>query len=211
MEQCPSILNVHLLHDGELSADAQHSVREHLRGCAECSAELAELQSISPAFVGLFPNVQLSMIERARLDERLKSEANHAANGLDWSELANTARMLSAIAASIVLISSIWLAEIPSRHTTAVSPAVVVLSARDRDQSLAGGSDVPAWERAALTLRVDPRPEDSRGGPSDVGMADARMFNDNSPDGPVADWIVAGLESGGHAIGPSAGSNHAYP
>ena len=206
MEQCPSILTVHLLHDGELSSDAQHLIQQHLTGCAECTAELNDLQSLTPAFGKLFPDVRLSMIEKARLDARWKAETNELGNTLDWVELAHTARMLSAIAASIVLISSIWLAEIPSRHTTAVSPAVVAVSARDlysRNQALAGGAAMPAWERAALTLRVDPRLEDSRSGLSDVGVADARMFNDNSPDGPVADWIVAGLGN--------RSSGHAYP
>ena len=205
MSDCPFIPKVHLLHDGELSpresarrgrtwTDVPHAPRS-LRSCNRCRRHC-------PMYL---PAQRLSMIEHARLDAQLESARNNQlASERDWLELAHTAHMLSTIAASILIISSIWLLEIPSRHTTAVSPAVVVVSARDssRNAFLHNAAEMPAWERAALTLRVDPRPGDLHGGAFDVGVADARMFNENSTDGIVADWFVAGLQP--------AGAAHAY-
>jgi hypothetical protein len=98
------------------------------------------------------------------------------------------------LAASILIISSVWLLEIPSRHTAVLSPGIAVVPA----------SDLPDWERTALTLRVEPSPLlQDRGslspaegdGIPQIGLADSRSFSDNSVDAQVADWMVAGLDS----------------
>ena len=214
MEPCRSIPQIHLLHDGELSPGAQHELQTHLAACEECAAELAELRLLVKEFAQLQAETErasrLSMIERARLERRLEqafAEQNSDNGDAQWIELARTARMLSAIAASILIISSIWLIEIPSGHTTVVSPAVVAVSPRDSaspagvdHDNLRYAAATPDWERIALTLRVDPRPEDASA--FDVGVADARSFSDNSPDGPVADWIIAELGSGSAHANP---------
>jgi anti-sigma factor RsiW len=191
MSDCPLQFQVNAYHDGELDGDAARRFAEHLAGCQGCQEQLASLEAVSALFAAL-PQRQMYPIELGRLHQRL--ESNTARKTAD-SEFLRAAGFLSALAASILVISSVWLAEIPSRPAAALSPGVAVVPA----------SDLPAWERTALTLRVEPSSflqEKGSFNPGtgdaipQTGLADARAFNDNSVDAQVADWMVAGLDSG---------------
>jgi hypothetical protein len=148
-------------------------------------------------------------LELARLHRQLdESTADQPAE----SEFLRMAGMLSALAASILVISSVWLSEFPSRHTTDLSPGSVVVSAADL-------GNVPEWERTALTLEVEPQfLNQNLGGSNETpfnptGLADSRTFGDNV-DAQVADWMVAGLNGGsglGSGLGGGLGDGHANP
>jgi hypothetical protein len=196
MSDCPFNLRLDAFHDGELDAKTAGELEAHLPGCEICRAELADLGAIA----GMFAPKQSGMLplELARLHQQLdESTLNQPAE----SEFLRMAGMLSALAASILVISSVWLSEFPSRHTPGLSPGPGVVSAADL-------GNVPNWERTALTFEVEPQFLNQNPGGSietpfnPTGLADSRTFGDNNVDAQVADWMVAGLNGGmgvGHA------------
>ena len=166
MSECQYNAMLSAYHDGELDADSTRLVSEHLTNCPACANELREIEEISRLFADeAVP--RLSMIELARLHQNLDRG--------EESDLLRTAGLLTALAASVLIVSAVWLAEFPTRHAAAVSPAVAVVPA----------SEIPAWERAAITLNVDPLP-DFASDPANMASADAR-------DAAVANWMIDGV------------------
>jgi anti-sigma factor RsiW len=200
MQDCPFHSQLSAFHDGEMDSDAAGRFAGHLAGCAQCMEELTSLQSISGLFASL-PEGRMYPLELARLHQNLDNTVSSQTSTADFLR---TAGMLSALAASILVISSVWIAEIPSRPAATLSPGVAVVPASESVLP----AQMPAWERTALTLRVEPLSYDQGSlGPGggdaipQVGLADARSFGDNSTDAQVADWMVAGLGSPSAATG----------
>src|SRR4051812_45532236 len=132
MTNCPHHSELDAYHDGELDAQASERLREHLSTCPQCSAELAALEETSALFAANAEQIRLSQIELARLHQsveptRLEGQLERSED----SDLLRTAGLLSALAASVLIVSAVWLAEFPSRHTAAVSPAVAVVPASE--------------------------------------------------------------------------------
>jgi anti-sigma factor RsiW len=201
MLECPFNSQLGAFYDRELDAQAAHQVSEHLAGCGACQEELAELRRVSGLFVAKSQAPMLPL-ELARLHQSLRqSDAVGAKARPEETDFLRTAGMLSALAASVLIISSVWLAEIPSRHAAILSPGIAVVPASDL-------SDLPDWERTALTLRVestpfDPIPGNEEGSKfNQIGLANAESFGENSVDSQVADWMVAGLSAGGGHANP---------
>jgi anti-sigma factor RsiW len=203
MLDCPFHSQIDAYHDGELDADVRARLEAHLAGCGECRGGLAKLSDMSALFAARAQATMLPL-ELARLHRKLDgSVGNRAAE----SEFLRTAGMLSALAASILVISGVWLAEFPSRPAAILSPGIAVVPASDSPVLPAA---LPDWERTALTLRVEPSPLlhspllhspllHSPGTESPIdqtGLADAGSFGDNSTDSLVADLMVAGLNGG---------------
>jgi len=194
MQDCPFHSQLPAFHDGEMESAAAGRFTEHLAGCAECRKELASLQAMTGLFASL-PDGRMYPLELARLHQHLEKSVSSESSVADFLR---TAGILSALAASILVISSVWIAEIPSRPAATLSPGVAVVPASDSVLP----AQMPPWERTALTLRVEPVSFDQGSlGPGaggtipQVGLADARSFGDNSTDAEVADWMVAGLGS----------------
>ena len=144
--------------------------------------ELADLQQVSRLF-GSKAEPQMTPLEIARLHQFLVKPANsQSLSRLAEAEFLRTAGMLSALAASILIISSVWLVEFPSRHAAALSPGVAVVPASDLGTLPA---DLPDWEQTALTLRVEPLPSTQNPGGlgepgfSQIGLADSRSVGNN--------------------------------
>jgi hypothetical protein len=194
MTQCAFHPQINAYHDGELNGHAATRFADHLAECPACTGELASLEKISGLFSEL-PEPRMYPIELARLHSNLdKAAASRPAE----SDFMRTAGLLSSLAASILIISGVWLLEIPSRHGVTLSPGVTPVPASDIAFLPA---NTPNWERTALTLQVEPFPLNE--GPTaipgqnqgipQVGLADARSMGDNSVDAQMADWMVAGL------------------
>jgi anti-sigma factor RsiW len=177
MSECPFQVRIEAYHDGELAADERPAVERHVATCPACAADLAWLRDVSRS-IATTP-AGMTTAERGRLREALDAAMDVDAAGVDHDEsdapesfpisLYRTAGVLSAIAASILLLSVVWLNELPSR--TQRVPAGTALAR----------VEVPAWERVAMNLRVDPLPNTTPGG--EAYLADARL----------ADWMLQGL------------------
>jgi hypothetical protein len=207
MQDCSFQSQLSAFHDGEMDSATAERLTSHLTGCAHCTQELASFQAVSTLFASL-PDSRMYPLELARLHQNLD---NNVSSERSTADFLRTAGMLSALAASILVISSVWIAEIPSRPAATLSPGVAVVPASDSPLPNQLPAQMPAqmppWERTALTLRVEPLSFDQGSlGPGagdaipQVGLADARSFSDNSSDAEVADWMVAGL--GSPAMGP---------
>jgi anti-sigma factor RsiW len=180
MNPCPFQLRVEAYHDGEIDAEERSAVEQHVATCPTCAADLAWMRGVSRSFAttpaGMTP------AERGRLQDALKAAmAGEGQTGADADleegeeeaesdpvSLYRTAGVLSAIAASILLLSVVWLNELPSGTRKPVGGTAVAVG------------EVPAWERVAINLRADPLPNTPGG---EVYLADARL----------ADWMLQGL------------------
>ena len=122
---------VDALLDGELAGKVRADVEGHLRECSECAKYLAELRDMRAVF------------DQAELDEltplelaRLHAAIDAAVDAPIW----RLGGLIGAVAASILIISAAWLAQMPPAAPTRVSH--VTRPAQD-------------WEKVAMTLRVD--------------------------------------------------------
>jgi hypothetical protein len=174
MADCQFQSRVEAYHDGELSAEGVRAAEEHLGRCNACAGELAWLRSVSQA-------VEPSRVDRASEITRDELRRVHAA--VDEAmvsadvvgpesypiSLYRTAGLLMALAASVLIVSCVWLSELPTASGPSQPVGVAAVTA-----------DGPAWERVAMTLRADPLPT---GLDSEPYLADSR----------VADWVLRGL------------------
>jgi anti-sigma factor RsiW len=160
MSACQFQSRVEAYHDGKLPAEGRRAVEQHLARCAVCAAELAWLRSVS-ASVRRQRGDDLTALELERVHAAVDAAADESYPVL----LYRTAGTLMALAASVLIVSSVWLHELPPPTATAQPLAV---------------AEAPAWERVALTLRVDPLPSGLDG---EAYLADARL----------ADWVLRGL------------------
>jgi hypothetical protein len=139
--------------NGRIEVEGRRAVEEHLARCGACAAELALLRSISQS-LGERRSPEMTNAELDRLHD-----AGEAAGAYPAS-LYRMVGTLAAIAASVLIVSSVWLNELPPPATPS-RPAAV--------------AQAPAWERVAVTLRVDPL---SNGLDSEVYLADASRFSE---------------------------------
>ena len=100
MSDCPSNAKIEAYHDGELSAADAAAVERHLPDCPACTQQLAQLREMSALLAGE-PPAEILPIELARIHRRLERL-------YDRSFLRFCAAM-SAVAASVLIISSVWL------------------------------------------------------------------------------------------------------
>jgi anti-sigma factor RsiW len=133
-------------HDGELrDHKARRALEEHLVDCPHCAAELAQMRDLSAQIASAIATRE-GVTERAVIEmHRAVDEVMNAAV-VDQPFL-RTAGLLTGLAASVLIISGIWLFELNRSEAgdgISVADAPVVLS--------------PDWERVAMTLRAEPRP-----------------------------------------------------
>jgi anti-sigma factor RsiW len=152
MANCEFNSQLDAYHDGELSTDARAVIESHVSGCSECSAQLAQLRTMS----GLFSSSArpgLSQIAMHRLHHRLDLAMDRGLIRFGWT--------LSGIAASLLLVGSVWLMrvkEVPMPQ--AAPPWVGVSVAMDTDPNIRDASATPAaqWYLADAANRMDDIP-----------------------------------------------------
>ncbi len=158
MSSCePQLLSAYL--DGELSPDVAQRVERHVRDCPQCAAELEQMLEASRA-ISEYPFDELRPDELARLHEAIDERADQPV----W----RLGVILSGLAASILVISATWLAELPPRAPV-LRPSVTSVR-------------VDSWESVATTLRVSPLPLEAPDR-SEIQVADAQF----------AQWMLSGL------------------
>ena len=139
MERCQFTDRLGAYHDGELDAGTRRQIERHLMSCTSCAAELAAIRGLSRRVTDA--RDEIAPEEMRRIGQALAGEI-HAAESL--RSLWPIARMLGALAASILIISGVWLHDLSQDRATATAGAGPVALA-------------PEWERVAVTLRADPR------------------------------------------------------
>jgi anti-sigma factor RsiW len=160
MSSCePQLLSAYL--DGELSPEQAQRVERHVRECPMCAAELEQMRDVSLA-ISEYSFEDLRPDELARVHEAID-------RGVD-QPVWRLGVILSGLAASILVISATWLAELPppTAHTRTEIAKVKLQS----------------WERVAMTLRAPPLPLEApdRG---EIQVADAQF----------AHWMLNGLKN----------------
>lgn len=128
MDSCEQTRQVNAYHDGELSPEDARPFEAHLAQCAACARELERLRGVSRFLAGArMPGVPAEVIER--LHENLAVVRERV--------VVRMAEMLTAAAALVLITCAAWvwhgLGETESQAAAAVS----------------------AWERVAVTLRVE--------------------------------------------------------
>lgn len=144
--ECSFQSRLSAFHDGELDSETSARLEAHLADCESCREALGGIRAVS-RLLGTPGSGRLSQIGLARLHET----ADSAAGGRSIFPLAKT---MIAVAASILIIASAWLAEIPP--------------ATQRDTRIVGKVRPEAeWERLAGGGKLD----SPRGMGNDTGVA----------------------------------------
>lgn len=117
-------------HDGELAPERSREFERHLSGCEECSVELRQARELSKLLISVRPQV-IEPDELAGIHDAVDEVASRS--------ILRFAMGLSAIAASILIVSAAWL--------------------YDGTPPRSGISRVPtteqAWERLASTGQIE--------------------------------------------------------
>lgn len=147
MDSCPYSNEIEALHDGELPEARRAEVGTHFEACAACRSELADLQEMSQAMADL-PLGHLSQIGRHRLHVRLDQAME--------SGIVRTAWMLSGLAASILVVGSLWLSQ--SQEVTQAAPPWVEVSMATTPLNREVSTPATEWYLAGAFSRVDENP-----------------------------------------------------
>src|SRR5882757_171181 len=135
MDTCPSNLELNAYHDGELDDARREELERHLVYCMACVAQLSELQMLSGMFA-MAPARMLSEVGVRRLHRRVDGEMDQG--------IIRLARVLSAIAACVVLVGSFWLTRMHDQTAGSAPPWVMPKNVEEASvQNLA--SPVGQW------------------------------------------------------------------
>lgn len=129
-------------HDGQLDAVIRAEMEQHLAACGNCSTDLAELQNVSRLFAD-YPVARLSQIALYRLHSNLDLLTDRG--------LLRLARVMTGLAASVLLLGSLWLMR-PHPAVTPINTSVALLPLQIEEQSLASNDPSPSdWMVAELS------------------------------------------------------------
>jgi anti-sigma factor RsiW len=133
MNECEHAQRLGAYHDGELVGAARAEIERHLRQCPACAAELQRLGRLS----GLFSKAAAPPMPPAALRRLHKG-----IDAIPMADLKRVAEICGAIAASILLVCTIWLV----KTRTAVDA-------------------IPVWETVAVVRQESPTagPEEQLG------------------------------------------------
>jgi anti-sigma factor RsiW len=169
MSECEYRSRLDAFHDGELDAQTHEQFERHLETCPECAAEVRELRRVARMFDALAED-PMSASALARVHQAVDQVDDEPPLGI-----LRIAAVLTALAASVLVIGSAWLWEAPGAG--AQLPRVVVYHPQP----------TAAWERVALTLEPDhlPRTAWEVGDRTRLAETDARL----------ADWMLDNLNA----------------
>lgn len=109
MSQCSSQLSLEAFYDGQALPQVARELERHVATCVACTARLEALRQLSSA-------LQTARPEPIRPDElaRLHEAINEAADDVQDRGVLRLVAGLSAVAASILIISAAWLYDGPA-------------------------------------------------------------------------------------------------
>ena len=137
MSDCEYRSRLDAFFDGELDPPDSERFERHVESCAGCAAELRQMQRLGRAFDTLaqepMSDAALSRVHRAVDEVDLETDAPLS--------LWRISLVLTSLAASVVVIGSVWMREVPD--------------AGRRGPTVAGRGS-PAWERVATLQEAGP-------------------------------------------------------
>jgi len=135
MNECRQSERLGAYHDGELSGAARAEMERHLGQCPACVAELERLGRLSELLgAAAAPKLSLAAVQRLH-------------NGIDtipMADLRRVAEICGAIAASILLVCTIWLVKTQSA-TDAIPIWETVAVARQEMPAVAPEEQLAQW------------------------------------------------------------------
>src|SRR5258706_4804707 len=105
MTECDFHPQLDAYHDRELNAEARQRFEEHLKECPTCSRELSAMRAISARIESALPH-DIDATESSRIHAVVDRVADEQPESLP---LLRTAGLLSALAASVLIIGGVWL------------------------------------------------------------------------------------------------------
>jgi len=167
MQSCSFHFQLDAWHDGELSGGQRREMEDHVAGCRVCAGRLAAMRRISELFASARVSASSAVLKP---DE---AAAIHAAvdavtikRHLDGA-FVRAAGALATLAASLLIVSCVWLHEMPS-------------AARGPAKQVVAYEPMLPWERTAVTLQSEAPP---------AALAETRLAD-------AADWMVNSLSPG---------------
>jgi hypothetical protein len=147
---CETSAQLSAYYDGELDPAAAARIEQHLPGCDECRSELNEIRELS--------------VLAARIGEEGMSSGGlrkiHRLVDLDQGYfILRIAGALTGLAASVMVIGSVWLREIPAKP--AASGQIVIIDSASPAWNVAMNIDVPPLPRSSADVREQPMVADS--------------------------------------------------
>ena len=127
MSECEQARRLSAYHDGEISGPEREALEAHLRQCPACAAELSRLHKLSRLFAAA---------ERPQMSPAAVARLRRATDAVVTADLGRMAKELMAVAASILIVCSLWLWQ--SRGQAEPT------------------EPIPAWETAAVTYQGTP-------------------------------------------------------
>jgi anti-sigma factor RsiW len=148
----PTDQQLSAFHDGEITGDEQTVLSRHLAWCEACVRRMEELRAIS-SLIASNAHSGLSQIAMRRLHDKLDEVMERGLVRWAWE--------VSGIAAAVLLVGSIWLAQMaePASAATAVIPPWVGAQA-SVDTAVDSGAR-EATTPAAVWYMADARTSDS--------------------------------------------------
>ena len=144
MSECHFQILIGAYYDRELDREAAAKVEAHLAGCAICTGELAGMGDLSARISTAASWSGMDRAESARLHRAVRDAGEEVSDSLSLP-LFRTMGLLGALAASVLIVSGVWLLDMKS----------------ELNSSVTGGHPValaPEWERVATTGYADPSP-----------------------------------------------------
>jgi len=121
MTECKQSQAVSAYYDGELPEPSRAALEEHLSGCPLCAAELARLEKMSQL---------IRARDRVEMPREVLDRLHRSVDLQPKIAVLHVAEVFAAVAASILLVSTVWLWRIST--------------ARD------AAGQIPLWETAAV-------------------------------------------------------------
>jgi anti-sigma factor RsiW len=141
MMPCPTGEELSAYHDGRVSGDRLESLRRHIAECDPCALEVSRLAALSTLFANAV-RPRLSQMSRHRLHNKIDQAMERGLIRFGWS--------ISGIAASILLVSSVWLMHVgTAKQTTESAPPWLGVAVSTEADSVVQNARTPA---AALYL-----------------------------------------------------------
>jgi anti-sigma factor RsiW len=174
MSECEFTSLLQAYHDGQLSAGRRREAEEHVSSCAACAAELERLRDLSRTLATARPE-PIRPDELGRLHDVITT---YTVEERDDRRILRLGVGLSAVAASILIISTAWLYDGPAGNASPAGPRTST-----HQQMVTTGE---SWENVAVG-----RPEVSAGArPTGTAMDS------------TTDWMIGGMKGAGEHGNP---------
>ena len=136
MTSCPTGEELNAYHDGRLVGERRELIELHIAGCEACGLALKRLSALS-RLLATAVQPQLSQIARHRLHNKIDLAMDRGLVRFGWS--------LSGIAASILLVSSVWLMHAGSaRQTAEAAPPWLGVAVSSEAEAVVQNARTPA-------------------------------------------------------------------